>query len=306
MHKRLVTLFLMGLFLLVSTMSALAEEEYLLLDGREDEDIEASTVLYDVPATYTYTLIKEPSHGMILSFRPPDHITYRPAPNYNGADAFTVKIHIVFDGDDAEEEDWIGVYDVTIEPVNDIPIATPMSISTMKNNPVSMQLSGSDPVEGDSLTFSVWTSPNHGILSDASHGQITDMADQTIVYTPEPDYVGNDSFGYVVFDGTDYSDEAIARITVLDPEFAHAVLIGTSSYFYRILDAYASADPGGTVIKMRDMDFSDDMLLDLDKQVSLVGGYDELFTSNAGRTTIVPGPLVIKSGGVTLANITVK
>jgi hypothetical protein len=306
MRNKLNTLILVSLFLFVATLStSAASQEVIDIDGDEDECIETSTILEDTAASYNYSLVTPPSHGTISSFIEPNYLTYQPAPNYNGTDTFTVKIHIVYDEPGVPPDDWVGIYNVTIRPVNDYPVANPLSISTMQNSPVSITLSGSDPVEGSDLTYSVWSFPIHGALSDATHVIITEQSDQVIIYTPETDYVGDDSFSYVVNDGTENSYEAFARITVFDPAFAQAVLIGSSSYYFRIIDAYAVADVAGTVIKMRDIEFADNILLDRDKQVTLQGGYNALFNSNAAGMTSVPGPFIIERGAATVENLTV-
>ena len=67
------------------------------------------------------------------------------------------------------------------------------SVSTYRNVSVWGDLLGSDS-EGDPITFEVVSYPKHGsvILTDAENGEFC--------YTPAEDYVGNDSFKYVVYD----------------------------------------------------------------------------------------------------------
>lgn len=118
---------------------------------------------------------------------------------------------------------------MTVSAVNDHPIAAPLSASTLKNIPVTLVLTGSDPVEGSPLSYSIGTFPGHGILSDTSHGQITEEADQTIVYTPAPGFVGSDTFSFMVFDGMDYSYAAVATITVIDSNILTVSVTGPGS-----------------------------------------------------------------------------
>lgn len=67
------------------------------------------------------------------------------------------------------------------------------SVSTYRNVSVYGDLLGSD-YEGDPITFEVVSYPKHGaiMLTDAENGEFC--------YTPADDYVGNDSFKYVVYD----------------------------------------------------------------------------------------------------------
>lgn len=216
MTRKLKVPVLVVFFLLATAGSALASADVIELEGSEDNPIESFTILEDVAASYEQSVSQQPSHGNITELNAPNYLTYSPDLNYNGPDTFAIKVRIEYEDPDTPPEDWVGVYHVNILPVNDHPIATALSASTLKNIDLSLVLAGSDPVEGSPLTYSIGTFPAHGTLSDASHGQITEDADQHIVYTPAPGFVGSDSFSYMVFDGADYSYEAVAQITVID------------------------------------------------------------------------------------------
>ena len=81
---------------------------------------------------------------------------------------------------------------INIAGSNDTPVANAQSIGTDKDTAVPVTLSGSD-VDGDSLAFTVLSGPAHGTLSGSG-------ANRT--YTPDPGYLGPDSFSYVANDGT--------------------------------------------------------------------------------------------------------
>ena len=93
---------------------------------------------------------------------------------------------------------------VTINIVgsNDTPVANAQSLGTDKDTAVAVMLSGSD-VDGDSLAFAVLSGPAHGTLSGSG-------ANRT--YTPDPGYLGPDSFSYVANDGT--LDSAAASVSL--------------------------------------------------------------------------------------------
>ena len=80
---------------------------------------------------------------------------------------------------------------------NYCPIATGAklfsSVSTYRNVSVYGELAGSD-AEGDPITFEVVSYPKNGtvVVTNASTGEF--------FYTPSADYVGKDSFEYVVYD----------------------------------------------------------------------------------------------------------
>ena len=68
--------------------------------------------------------------------------------------------------------------------------ATP--VTTQEDAPVNGNVTATD-VDGDALTFSK--------DSDPSHGTVVFSPDGTYMYTPAPDYHGDDSFTISVSDG---------------------------------------------------------------------------------------------------------
>lgn len=95
-------------------------------------------------------------------------------------------------------------------PTNNPPSADAKTVTTDKNTPVQVVLSGSDPDAGDTLTFSVTDSPSHGTLSAGSTAN-------SMKYTPNQGYVGTDSFNYVATDNHGaVSSKATVSITIND------------------------------------------------------------------------------------------
>ena len=119
-------------------------------------------------------------------------IGYVPDSNFNGSDSFTVQV-----SDGKGGVDTITV-NVTVNAVNDAPVANGQSVSTNEDTAKAITLTGSD-VEGSPLTYTVATQPNHGVLS----GTAPDLT-----YTPNKDYNGIDSFTFTVNDGSLNSDNA--------------------------------------------------------------------------------------------------
>jgi hypothetical protein len=146
--------------------------------------------------TLTYSVVTGPSHGA-LSGTAPD-LTYTPSANYHGADAFTFKAN------DGTVDSNIATVSITVDPVNDAPIADAQSATTSENTAKTITLTGSD-VDGDTLTFSVVTDPAHGVLSGTP---------PNLTYTPAANYVGADSFTFKANDGTTDSNVATVSITV--------------------------------------------------------------------------------------------
>ena len=121
---------------------------------------------------------------------------YVPTSNYHGTDSFT---YVVADGHGGSDT---GTVNITVNPVNDSPLANGQTASTSGNTPVSMSLSGND-VETSSanLIYQVTVNPAHGSLTGSG-------ANRT--YTPALNYSGPDSFKFTV---TDTGDGAAPALT---------------------------------------------------------------------------------------------
>ncbi|MEO2004414.1 MAG: Calx-beta domain-containing protein, partial [Candidatus Poribacteria bacterium] len=125
---------------------------------------------------------------------------------------------------------------VTVLAVNDAPVATSTSTTTTEDTAVDITLTGSDP-ETDALTVLLWdgASGTSGAVTTAGGGTVTIGAtttDQaTATYTPFPDFAGEDSFEFVVNDGTTDSLTVTVGVTVTavnDAPAADAVTVSTS------------------------------------------------------------------------------
>jgi hypothetical protein len=147
-------------------------------------------------------------HFGILSGTPPDLI-YTPNPDYNGQDSFT------YHANDGQLDSPIGTVSITITPVNDAPVADPLSLTNNEDTALPIVLSGSD-VEGSPLTFTILTGPTNGTLSGTA---------PNVTYLPATNYFGPDAFTFKVNDGTNDSVPALVQITNLpvhDPPIVDA------------------------------------------------------------------------------------
>ncbi|MGH1429386.1 MAG: Ig-like domain-containing protein [Arenicella sp.] len=156
----------------------------ILLDGSDPEG-----------NTLTYELVRPAVNGVISGTVP--NLVYTPASNFVGSDTFTFKVN---DGTADSNEATVTI---TVTPVNDAPVADDQSVTTNEDSPVSIELTGSD-IDGDSLSFSVQAQPINGTLS----GTVPNLT-----YTPNVDFNGNDSFTFVVNDGT--VDSAVATVSII-------------------------------------------------------------------------------------------
>ncbi len=91
---------------------------------------------------------------------------------------------------------------------NSAPIASDDSFSTLKNTPITIPVLANDfDPEGDSLSLLSVDPPSHGSAS---------IAGDSILYTPETDYLGQDSFKYKIADSAGLSSEAAVVIAVVE------------------------------------------------------------------------------------------
>ncbi|HRI43922.1 MAG TPA: Ig-like domain-containing protein [Fimbriimonadaceae bacterium] len=101
---------------------------------------------------------------------------------------------------------------ITVREVNAPPTANDQSVSTNRNVPVTIVLTGSDPdLPANTLTYSVQSNPSHGTLSGTT---------PNLTYTPRAGYFGPDSFTFRINDGTANSNVATVAISVLDVNHA--------------------------------------------------------------------------------------
>ncbi|MGM9477963.1 Calx-beta domain-containing protein, partial [Pedobacter sp. GSP4] len=146
----------------------------------------------------TFTVTTPPAHGTVV-VNPNGTYTYTPAPNYNGTDTFTVTVS------DGKGGTVTVTIPVTVNPVNDAPVATAPAIVTNKNTPVNGTITASD-VDGDPLTYAVTTPP--------AHGTVVVNADGTYTYTPANNYSGTDVFTVTVSDGKGGTTTVTINVTV--------------------------------------------------------------------------------------------
>jgi subtilisin family serine protease len=161
----------------------------------------------------TYVLVDLPGHGSLSGSVP--NLIYTPDDDYHGSDNFTFRVN---DGIDDSE---IATVSITIDPVNDAPVADPQTVSTNEDTPKGITLTGSD-VDGDLLSYVVTTGPAYGVLTGDA---------PSLVYTPTGDFYGADSFTFKVNDGITDSVTATVTIDVRPVNDAPTAVVESSSTY---------------------------------------------------------------------------
>lgn len=147
----------------------------------------------------TATIATNPSHGDVTVNS--GTWTYAPDPDYNGQDSFTYALS------DGSATDTATVT-ITINPVNDPPVASDPVVSVAGGGTTTITLPVTD-IDSGSLIYIITDYPQHGTLGD-------DDGDDTITYTPDPGFIGEDSFTFKANDGSADSNAATASITVME------------------------------------------------------------------------------------------
>ena len=106
-----------------------------------------------------------------------------------------------------EEADEAQTPQVEEESPNTEPIAQDGSVTTSQNKQLNIKLNANDE-DGDNLSVTIIDDPSNGQLGNVN------PSTNTVTYTPDEDYSGEDNFTFIVNDGTNDSNEATVSIIV--------------------------------------------------------------------------------------------
>ena len=170
-----------------------------------DEDSPVNIVLLgnDTDVDGDGLSVIDPTQGASGSvvINPDNTVIYTPNADFNGTDIFT---YLISDG---TVQSGVTTVTVTVNPVNDAPVAVADAVTTGEDSPVNIAVLVNDTdVDGDDLSVAGVTQPANGVLTLNPDGSFT--------YTPNADYNGTDSFTYQASDGTLQSGAATVTITV--------------------------------------------------------------------------------------------
>jgi len=95
---------------------------------------------------------------------------------------------------------------VNVAHINDAPVATAQSRSTLEDTPIILTLAGSDS-DGDPLSYSIVAQPGHGTLTPGAQSN-------NFTYSPAANFSGDDVFTFKVSDGSLESPPASVQLAV--------------------------------------------------------------------------------------------
>jgi len=172
-----------------------------------DEDV---AVVVDVlsndsdPDGDTLTVTEATASNGTVTINEDGTLTYTPDADYNGSDEISYTIS------DPDGNTDSALVDVTVNPVNDDPVANDDTVGTEQNDPITFDPTDNDTdVDGDDLVVSE--------IGDPENGTVTINEDGTVTYTPNEDFFGEDTISYTVDDGNGGEDDGVITVNVTVP-----------------------------------------------------------------------------------------
>ncbi|MDC0657513.1 Ig-like domain-containing protein [Leisingera sp. SS27] len=160
------------------------------------------------------TGVADPANGTV-SFTAGGSITYTPGANFNGVEVIT---YTVADGHGGSST---GTLTVSVAAVNDLPVAADDAVTTSEDTAVTIDVLANDSdTETADLLITAATQGSNGTVT-AVNGQL--------VYTPDADFNGTDTFTYTVSDRQGGTAEAAVTVTVQPVNDAPAVAGDTAA-----------------------------------------------------------------------------
>ncbi|MDO9517093.1 MAG: S8 family serine peptidase [Methanosarcinaceae archaeon] len=249
-----------------------ADDQSVITNEDTSISITLNATDYDGDAL-TYSIVSLPLNGNVAI----SGITaiYTPTANYNGADSFNFKAN------DGTTDSNIATVSVTLNEVNDAPIAHNYAATTSENTTIDITLSATD-IDDDSLTYNIVNEPANGTVL---------LSGNTATYTPTANYTGTDNFTFKANDSTVDSNTATVYITVTEPsaQMMHVANIDMSTTRIKLRGWYTDATATLTIVDAYNKPV---------EGVMVSGNWSELTTGTDSGTTNVSGQVALSSNKV--------
>ena len=159
-----------------------------------------------------------------------DVLTYTPDPDFNGVDSFDYTVC------NTSGDCSTATVTLTVLPIVD---AIDDAIATLEEQPVILVILANDNDIPNTGTLTL-TDPSNGTVIVDDNGTPGDPSDDTVVYTPEDDFVGTDAFTYTLCDASGNCSTATVTIIV------------------NMADVDIDSDDDGIVDRFEDLDLDGD------------------------------------------------
>ena len=154
---------------------------------------------YGANNSVKYVITNDAQFGEISNFSSDTgYLAYHPNDGYIGKDEFSYK---VFSGNKSSDE---GHVNIIVEKPNKPPIANNIVLNAYSRTDSQILLDGKDPDNDVDLYYQIVSSPKHGVISSINQGRV--------YYTPDNNYYGSDSFGYIAKD--QYTQSEVGNISI--------------------------------------------------------------------------------------------
>ena len=185
-----------------------APQQLVNLTGITSGAANENQVLTVTAVTNTPSQVPNP----ILTYTSPDStgsFTYTPVPDATGIATITVMVDDDGGTGNGGDDSFARNIVINIEAVNDDPVGvtdTPSVDEDTTNNPLDVLANDTDVDIGDSLTVDSVTQPANGAVTNNG---------SNVLYTPDPDYFGLDTFTYIATDGNGgFTNAVTVNVTV--------------------------------------------------------------------------------------------
>lgn len=189
--------------ILVDDLLTLNEDESIIVDIYANDS--------DLPTSGSLTISDMPDNGIVnidnngTPNDPTDDIlTYIPNPDYNGTDRFDYTVCNSF-GDCSTATVTVEVLPI-VDAIDDL-------VATIENSPLDIDILANDN-DIPSIGTLTATDPSNGNILINSGGTPNDPSDDSITYTPDNGFLGNDIFTYTICDDSGHCSTATVTVMI--------------------------------------------------------------------------------------------
>jgi hypothetical protein len=204
----------------------------------------ANDVDLDGEAITAVSIQDNVDHGVLAAFAD-GNFTYTPDPGFTGTDSFAYRMR---DASNNFSDPVLVTIDVF--PAGVLPVGTPDLYLVPTDQTLSIAAPG---FLGNDIDLNGEVLTAVSIQDNVDHGVLAAFADGNFTYTPDPGFIGTDSFAYRMRDASNnFSDPVLVTIEVLPA--ANRPAIGTPDAYTMLADTTLSVAASGFLVNDVDPD----------------------------------------------------